>query len=91
MLVPCRNCGNDVGENAETCFNCGTHTPNKAKHTRSKNFYYYMFILIFTGFYYDEVFKNRTEFISNLGTVYLTVLGIVGFWIIFLHFKNAFK
>ena len=91
MLIPCRNCGNDVGENAETCFNCGTHTPNKEKHIRSKYFFYYILILTFSGFYYDEVFKNKTELLNNLGTIYLTILGIVGLWFVFLYFKNSFK
>jgi protein-S-isoprenylcysteine O-methyltransferase Ste14 len=28
MLVPCRNCGKDVGEVAPKCLHCGTPMPN---------------------------------------------------------------
>ncbi len=29
MLVPCRNCGKDIGEVVEKCLHCGTLVPNR--------------------------------------------------------------
>lgn len=91
MLVPCRNCGKEVGEKAEICLGCGTETPNRERKFRSNLANVYLFIAVMTLFFFGDVFLNGSTFLGILGLIYLIAFIGSGLWFYFKDLKDIFK
>jgi hypothetical protein len=94
MLVPCRNCGKEVGENASKCVHCGTETPNREINIRSNMLYGVLTAFGIICIKYDDWFtKNpgKPEWLPLLGITLLVILLTSLLWLFFKHLIDMFK
>jgi hypothetical protein len=82
MLSPCRVCGEKIGKTARKCPYCKNQWPNKEKYIRSYFSLFYIAVLIYTAF-------NYSELLNKLGSVYLTVLALIGLWFYSKNLKDS--
>ena len=91
MLVPCRNCGKEVGENAEVCFNCGTKTPNLQRIREGIICLGISVILIVLAIKKDDWF-DKDSLSLEWFPIFIIAIGIViGAWAVFKVINNLFK
>ncbi len=94
MLVPCRNCGKEVGETAEICFNCGTKIPNRKNKLRDNINIGIIVIMIVLVVKYDDWFKKDPPLpewfqfmVFAIGFICIAIL----IWLIYKAITDQFK
>lgn len=86
MLIPCRVCGKEVGENASKCIHCGSETPSREKKTRSNILYGVLIAMAIFAAKYDDWFLKNTdqpEWFLLLGLIIPIILLATLLWLFF--------
>ena len=91
MLVPCRNCGKEVGENAEVCFNCGTKNPNLQR-IREGIIGIGLSIILFTLVVKkDDWFDKDSLFVEWFPILLIFLCIVYAIWFVFKTITKFFK
>lgn len=91
MLVPCRNCGKEVGEVADICFHCGTKIPNRKK-KREENICLGITIIMIVVFIKNDDWFNKDSFFPEWFPILIAFIGIVYIvWVVFKAITDSFK
>lgn len=94
MLVPCRNCGKEVGEIAEVCFHCGTNFPNKKNKFRNNIQLANIIVMATLLIKYDDWFKKE-PILSGSFQVFVFAIFFINLvilsWLIYKAITDYFK